>query len=488
MASGPGVSEAQDDVVVAGGGPSPCANLARVSLGRRSSAAVPGPTKPRVILHIGAMKTGTTYLQHLMEDNREPLAAAGILWPGEVWEQQTLATMDVMAEVAGRAPRNPAAVGMWEHIAGQMRDHPGPTSVFSMEWLSYADEDQAQHVVAAFPDHEVHVVVTVRDARYAVPAQWQTSCRMAGVVPLRRLVKAMDRAPDAPNPGRAARLLHRTQNIPRMLEVWSPLVGPERTHVVTVPPKGSDPALLWARFAGVLGVDPHLCAPPTSYIHTSLGHESTEFLRLVNVALGDQARARGVRQVKRVLVRHLLLRAEEETSIRLHRRGIRLSGRWNRRVRDAIDASGAQVVGDLDDLWTGPPPPEAPADLYEPPAEELLLVAESARVCLEDHKAWLLAGGEADEVDDETGVEDDEHPDDDGPEKPDSDERDPEEPDGDGGERAPDRQHGERGLRIASRTAGPGRSDERVQHAAQVAAALVLECVALLDDRAASTH
>lgn len=364
-----------------------------VSLGKRVRDALSGsPSRPRVFLHVGAMKTGTTYLQHLMDDNREQLAAHGILWPGETWDQQTFAAMDVMSSLAGRTPRNPAAAGMWDHIAGQMRDHTGPASVFSMEFLSYADVDQARGIVESFPDHDVHVVVTVRDARYSVPAQWQTSCRMAGVVPLRRVITALGRGPEADNPGRAARLLQRTQWISRMLEVWAPLVGPERTHVVTVPPKGSDPTLLWTRFASVIGVDPEVCTPPTSYIHTSLGHESTELLRLVNVTLGSRGRARAVRPVKRELVRHLLQRDADESPIRFNRRGMRHAARWNRQVRAAIEASGAQVVGDLDDLWQGPVPDDVPKDLDEPSAEDLMQVALSARDFLQDHRARLLAG------------------------------------------------------------------------------------------------
>lgn len=430
-----------------------------------------------MILHIGAMKTGTTYLQHLLEANREQLASAGILWPGETWEHQTFAAMDVMAAAAGRAPRNPAAVGMWDHISGQMREHDGPTSVFSMEFLSYADEEQGEQIVAAFPDHDVHVVITVRDARYAVPAQWQTSCRMAGVVPLRRVVKAMDRPPDAPTPGRAAKLLQRTQNIPRMLEVWGALVGADRMHVVTVPPKGSDPALLWTRFADVLGIAPELCTPPESYVHTSLGHESAEFLRLVNVALGPDARARGVRQVKRVLVRELLTHADTETPIRLNRRGVRLSGRWNGRARDAILASGAHVVGDLDDLRTGPPPDDLPADLHEPSVEDLLAVAATARACLQEHQAWLLAGGESE---DDAGA--DEH-EDDADDHEDHDEDPDESPEDD------EKVEGGRSPTVPDRLgAGTGTTDERLQEAVREAAALVMDCVSLLTDRAASTH
>lgn len=431
------------------------------------------------------MKTGTTYLQHLMDDNRERLLEAGVLWPGEAWEQQTLAATDVMAATAGRAPRNPAAVGMWERLSTQMREHPGRASVFSMEYLSYADADQAARVVHSFPDHDVHVVLTVRDARYAVPAQWQTSCRMAGVVPLRRMVKAMAKPPDAPNLGRAARLLQRTQGVPRMLDVWAPLVGAERTHVVTVPPKGSDPTLLWTRFASVLGIDPALCEPPSSYVHTSLGHESTEFLRLLNVALGEEARSRTVRQVKRALVRHLLERAEVETPIRLHRRGVALSSKWNRRVREAIVDSAAEVVGDLDDLWDGPPPPDTPADLFEPPEPVLKVVAESARVFLEAHKALLLSGEsasdafdaeDADDTDDADGTATDDSEDDS------EDEGEDHEDDGQ------DATHGSPAGPRTDRPRAPGREihDAELRAGIDASARLVLECIEILHQQAES--
>jgi hypothetical protein len=400
-----------------------------------------------------------------------------------------LATMDVMAATAGRPPRNPAALGMWDRVSEQMRAHTGPASVLSMEFLSYADEAQAARIVESFPDHDVHVVLTVRDARYAVPAQWQTSCRMAGVVPLRRMVKAMAKPVDTPRPGRALRLLQRTQGIARMLEVWVPLVGAERTHVVTVPPKGSDPTLLWTRFASVLGVDPRTCEPPTSYVHTSLGHESTEFLRLLNIALGDEARTRGVRQVKRALVRHLLERADQETPIRLNRRGATLSSRWNRRVREAITESAAQVVGDLDDLWGGPPPPDTPQALFEPPQSELAVVAEIARVFLEGHKALLLSGEAEEDSLDAEDDDDADDPDDDGPEDEtddDLDDEDYEDDEAGGDDRPAAPEHSAAPVANPSRAQDLDRLDEALRASVTESARLVLDCIEILREQAES--
>ena len=286
---------------------------------------------------------------------------------------------------------------------------------------------------------------------------------MAGVVPLRRVITALGRPPEADNPGRAARLLQRTQWISRMLEIWSPLVGPERTHVVTVPPKGSDPTLLWTRFASVIGVDPSVCTPPTSYIHTSLGHESTEFLRLVNVTLGSRGRARAVRPIKRELVRHLLQRGEAESPIRFNRRGMRHAARWNRQVRAAIQASGAQVTGDLDDLWQGPPPEDVPKKLAEPSAQDLLRIAESSQEFLREHREKLLAGAvdfveralDGDDQDDDEDEYDDANPRDTDVEQPDD--------------------------------QWDGPDDEELKQSVQVVADLLLECVEIRNTHASTS-
>jgi hypothetical protein len=361
---------------------------------------------PRVYLHIGAMKTGTTYLQHLMEDNRETLLRAGVLFPGARWVEQSLAVRDVLGGTAGlgdqeddEADARPSR-GMWRSMVDEIQAHDGTSTVVSMEFLSYADEEKAARIVESFPGKEVHVVLTVRDAAQSVPAQWQTSCRMAGTAPLGAVVKAMAKGPSPTGEpgGQAARLLQRTQGIPRMLDVWVPLVGADHVHVVTVPPRGSDPVLLWRRFAEVVGIDADSCVPPTSYVHTSLGMVSTELLRLLNVELGRSvARSDQGRTVKRELVQALHGRSADEGSIRLNLRGRRLARRWNRAVRRAIRAHGVDVVGDLDDLDTSPVDPATPVELQAPSEQQLLDAAVVARARLLGYRQELRerAGGAA---------------------------------------------------------------------------------------------
>ena len=47
-----------------------------------------------------------------------------------------------------------------------------------------------------------------------------------------------------------------SQDLPDVLARWGATLPPSRVHVVCCPPPDADPALLWQRFAGVVGFDP----------------------------------------------------------------------------------------------------------------------------------------------------------------------------------------------------------------------------------------
>jgi hypothetical protein len=340
------------------------------------------PRPPRIYLHIGAMKTGTTYLQDLMSANRDQLRAAGILFPGERWSEQSAAAADVLGFKVSDAERAEELACAWDAMVEQMMSWRGKASVYSMEFLSFADEEQARRVVDSLEGAEVHVVLTVRDAAATIPAQWQTICRNGGKVAFRKFVYGVKEALDSGGEtrDRPVRMLMRTQGIGRMLGVWVPLVGAEHVHVVTVPPKGSDPDLLWERFASVVKVKPSACTQPVETSNPSLGHASTELLRRVNIALGPLTKADQAAVLKGPLARRILgPRAPLEKSIRLHRRGYAFARRWNREVRTAIAESGAQVVGSLDDLSVEKPPLSLPKTLHRPPPADLLAAAETGR-------------------------------------------------------------------------------------------------------------
>lgn len=346
-----------------------------------------------IYLHIGAMKTGTTYLQQVMTLNKQRLADAGFLFPGERWAEQSRAARDILGSSSKDHAARAQVAGSWSRLADQMLTHDGKASIFSMEFLSFANREQAQRLLDSLAGADVHVILTVRDAAAGIPAQWQTSCRNGGTVPWPRFVGGVRRTLNSKTvpKGRAARVFQRTQGIVRMLDVWEPLVGSTRLHVITVPPRGSDPRLLWERFAQVVGVAPDVCPENPGSSNPSLGHASTELMRLVNLELTDVPR-RDYEMVVRGSLRVILgERAHLESPVTLNRKGRALAARWNRRVRSAIKDSGAQLVGSLDDLPVRRPPQSTPTSLGTPDAEEILAAAATARDGLIELEAKLLS-------------------------------------------------------------------------------------------------
>ena len=357
----------------------------------RLLARLTGRDRRRLYLHIGAMKTGTTYLQQVMEANQDALLDQGVLFPGRTWNDQHLGVREILFDAAD-AEVQAKTRGRWEALVTEIHEHDGRAVVLSMEYLSYVETARAQRVLDHFQDFDVHVVLGVRDAERTLPAQWHTAVANGSRLTLPKLVQGarhVMRGEHSPT-GRGSHLFQRTQGIPRMLEVWTPLVGAGNVHVVTVPPSGSDPDLLWQRFAEVVDVRPESAPPPAVVANPSLGHTSTELIRRINAQLGSVPPVDHWKIVRDGLgYRFLRERAGREPAIRLHRPGVTVARSWNAVVRRAVQDHGVDVTGDLDDLPTGPVEDAVPTSLFSPSDEDLLEVAEDAFAGLLEIRAEL---------------------------------------------------------------------------------------------------
>src|SRR5260370_11658881 len=59
------------------------------------ATAADGRPRPRVLVHIGEPKTGTTFLQQVMWSNRAELAAQGVVLPGHHPQDHYRASQDL---------------------------------------------------------------------------------------------------------------------------------------------------------------------------------------------------------------------------------------------------------------------------------------------------------------------------------------------------------------------------------------------------------
>lgn len=293
----------------------------------------------RVLLHIGLMKSGTTFLQGRLDANRDLLAAQGFLFPGATWGAQIQAVTDVLG-FGGSAARKPSD-GAWEALLAEMSGHPG-SAIVSMEFLAAAVPANIARLADELADVDLRVVVTVRDLGRAVPAMWQEGIKNGRTWTWPEYLRGVREG------GPAGQHFWRQQAAGRIVQRWADAVGTQRATLVTVPPAGSPPELLWDRFCTVSGLDRADWRPPER-ANESLGAASTLALRSLNEQLTDLT-PRRYRSLVKSPVGNGVLAARRGAEDRI---GF-VVPRWLRaraeQVSERLMATGVPVVGDLTDL------------------------------------------------------------------------------------------------------------------------------------------
>ena len=147
-----------------------------------------------------------------------------------------------------------------------------------------------------------------------------------------------------------------------MLARWSRNVPPDHVHVITVPKIADPPDLLWRRFSGVVGIDPDAYDISNAFVNTSLGPAEAEFLRRLNVALGDEVGWPLYDEVvKHKLAQDVLAKRPKKGRMVLQPDDAAwVADRANATV-ETLATAGYDIVGTLDDLRPPPGDEAAPA-------------------------------------------------------------------------------------------------------------------------------
>ncbi len=312
-------------------------------------------TRPRVVLHVGLPKTGTTFLQSSLRRNRKALKAAGVRYPvgNEADDRMFLAALDVRGTRKAWGRSRTEVDGSWDLLCRKARAFDG-TTVISHELLAGASVHRIVAAMTMLKGLEVHVVVTARDPARQAVAEWQEGIkhgRRLTFEEFRTHVLASDAESDHARRFRAA------QDLPGVLARWSTNVPAERVHLVTVPPPSDAPWVLWERFAGVVGFDASAFAPVgLEGANPSLGADQVDLLRRVNIALEERL----VQPAYGAVVKHLyaqdvLGRHDGTPPVAPPQVYDDLGVVAERWVKE-IDRAGYPVHGDVDDLVPRVPP------------------------------------------------------------------------------------------------------------------------------------
>lgn len=337
----------------------------------------------RVWLHVGAPKTGTTYLQDVLARNRTTLAGHGLMYPDTHSGSHFEAAIDLIDHKWGGALK--AARGEWDSLARAARTAPRG-AVISHEVLAAATPRQVARARASLAEADLHVVVTARDLARQIPAEWQETVKHRGRKTFAQFLRQIRRAPRVSSD----LWFWRVQSLPDVLTRWGDGLPPENLHVVTVPQSGADPTLLWKRYAGVLGIDAGLDLEPAGRANQSMGIAETALIRRLN----QQLKGRRIQQpvyagtVRDLLVHQTLANldiSERATLAPADRPWVEeVTAEW----LEWLEASGVDVVGDAADLkprwsqevWVDPDHPDPEAVTEAAVAAIAALVAERSQV------------------------------------------------------------------------------------------------------------
>ena len=347
-----------------------------------------GVSAPEVVyLHIGAMKTGTSYVQGNLDNSRTALADAGVLYPGRIGA----AVHDVLGKRGGRHLGDKS--GAWDRLAATVRDWDGPSAVLSMEFLTLATTAQAERIVESLHPAEVHVLLTARDLGRTIPSAWQQTTKNRQTASWPEFLVAITGADETGE--RTREQFWRHHDSATIARTWCGVVGADCLTVLTVPPRGTEPTVLWDRFCTAVGLDSvRFPVAESNAWNSSLGFAEAEMMRRLNLELGrdlDQPTYR--RLVTEFISGDVLRGAAEPTPPPTLPAVVHP---WvDQRARELVAelrALGIKVVGDLDELIpTGVDPDQRAAAGTEADPADVAAVAVRAVAALVGRLAEVTA-------------------------------------------------------------------------------------------------
>ena len=235
----------------------------------------------RAYLHIGAPKTGSTFLQGVLWSNRETLLEHGVHMLGDDQGQHYRAGHDLRGLRFDPADPGVDWTGAWERMALRAGESSAPVVVVSDEHLASLHPDQVAHAVESLLPREVHVVYATRDLVGLLPSEYQEFVKHGATATYDEWAADV-LSDERRGPGRWFWRVHDAKDV---VARWSTSVALERVHVITMPGPDAPRDEIWRRFASVLGVDPAVASAGAEPSNTSLGSAEVEVLRRVNAAL-----------------------------------------------------------------------------------------------------------------------------------------------------------------------------------------------------------
>ena len=329
-----------------------------------------GLVATRLLLHIGTQKSGTTYLQRVLELLAVKLRDQGVLYPIRLVGKKGIYNHEPASYgLLGREHypwvpqvRVDAERPAWDVLVKKIREWP-ETAIVSGEAISVVRQIGAEQLVSSLNVADTHIIITARDLGRVIPSSWQQHIRNGRSSKISAYIQTLANkrrgdldADEALWESDPDLTFWRAYAIGSLVKRWQSVVGPDRVTVVTVPGREAGPDALWSRFreglalSEVLPMNP----PKVDTLAANVGLTEAEVLLLAafnKAAEGQRYDPKAVRAVRmRMINEALTTRANRGKSVALPSDRFDQVSSWAKQDVARLAESGARVVGDVAEL------------------------------------------------------------------------------------------------------------------------------------------
>jgi hypothetical protein len=322
-------------------------------------AAERSPVAQRVFIHVGTMKSGTTFLQKAWWRNREELARQGLLLPGSRVSDHFSAAILIGQHHPALADFSRQQVQTWERLLSEIAAWPQRATI-SHEVFSAVNRTQAAGALSDLQRaaNEVHIVLTVRDLARQLPSHWQQAVKSHSSLTLNEYARRV-----ADDPGHRFWVF---QDVPAILDRWGQGIPSDRVHVV-VTPQDATPDWLWRATCRLFSVDPSGLRSTERRQNEALGIAEVEVMRRLQALVPAEERDLQMsRLIKGAIARNAIARSGPGERFVLPPDLHEWAMARSIETVEILRERGYDVIGDLSDLTpraaTGRTPDEVTSD------------------------------------------------------------------------------------------------------------------------------
>ncbi|MFM1905931.1 MAG: hypothetical protein RIT32_727 [Actinomycetota bacterium] len=312
-----------------------------------------------LVLHIGTMKSGTTYLQHGLISQLENLTAANWLYPMKFAPPRGAINHEraIYGLVGDEIPWVDRKLQIkmqpqWQKLLDEINDS-SANVLLSAEALAAMLEPGIEKLLAALPKQKLKVVLTARDLARVMPSSWQQSVRNGRPYGYDEYFERIKNAAQLPVAEMVGSNFWRSYRLNEVVARWQKFVPLADISIITVPAKNSSDSL-WARYIKAIGLPLDTNQPKFNdkQAHTSITWAEAEVLVELNQQWLTKGRSTQQRnQLRRRIVQEgFQQRSDRGAPIGLTAPWLDLAREWSDDDISKLLSLGVKIHGDIADL------------------------------------------------------------------------------------------------------------------------------------------